>query len=99
MGGRARIRSTARRLRALDPALLLLAAMVFVVQVGVAVMLPLLPLYALSLGASPFVLGLLTSVFALTNAGGQLMTASWPSACRCAGCLRPASAATPSQTS
>jgi len=64
----------AARLRALDPALLLLAAMVFVVQVGVAVMLPLLPLYALSLGASPFVLGLLTSVFAVTNAAGQLIT-------------------------
>jgi MFS transporter, DHA1 family, multidrug resistance protein len=62
------------RLRALDPALLLLAAMVFIVQVGVAIMLPLLPLYALSLGASPFVLGLLTSVFAVTNAIGQLMT-------------------------
>jgi MFS transporter, DHA1 family, multidrug resistance protein len=74
MGARARVTAAAGRLRALDPALLLLAAMVFVVQVGVAVMLPLLPLYALSLGASPFVLGLLTSVFALTNAGGQLMT-------------------------
>jgi MFS transporter, DHA1 family, multidrug resistance protein len=62
------------RMRALDPALVLLALMVFVVQVGVAVMLPLLPLYALSLGASPFVLGLLTSVFAVTNAAGQLVT-------------------------
>jgi MFS family permease len=61
-------------MRALDPALVLLALMVFVVQVGVAVMLPLLPLYALSLGASPFVLGLLTSVFAVTNAAGQLVT-------------------------
>jgi MFS family permease len=58
----------------MDPALLLLAAMVFIVQVGVAVMLPLLPLYARSLGASPTVLGLLTSVFAVTNAGGQFMT-------------------------
>jgi len=62
------------RLRALDPALLLLAAMVFIVQVGVAIMLPLLPLYALELGATPFVLGLLTSTFAITNAIGQLMT-------------------------
>jgi MFS transporter, DHA1 family, multidrug resistance protein len=66
--------NAAGRVRALDPALLLLAAMVFIVQVGVAVMLPLLPLYALSLGASPFVLGLLTSIFAVTNAAGQLVT-------------------------
>lgn len=69
-----KVAEAAARLRTLDPALLLLAAMVFVVQVGVAVMLPLLPLYALSLGASPTVLGLLTSVFALTNAAGQLLT-------------------------
>lgn len=74
MTARAKLSGAAGSLRALDPALLLLAAMVFVVQVGVAVMLPLLPLYALSLGASPFVLGLLTSVFALTNAAGQLLT-------------------------
>jgi MFS family permease len=47
--------------------------MVFVVQVGVAVMLPLLPLYARSLGAAPLELGLLTSSFAITNAIGQLM--------------------------
>ena len=48
--------------------------MIFIVQVGVAIMLPLLPLYARSLGADPFVLGLLTSVFAITNAVGQLLT-------------------------
>ena len=54
------------------PALLLLAAMVFIVQIGVAVMLPLLPLYAQSLGAAPVELGLLTSAFAITNAIGQL---------------------------
>lgn len=64
----------ADRLRAVEPALLLLAAMIFTVQVGVAVMLPLLPLYARSMGADPFVLGLLTSVFAITNAFGQLIT-------------------------
>jgi MFS transporter, DHA1 family, multidrug resistance protein len=74
MGARGRAVSIAARIRALDPALLLLAAMVFVVQVGVAVMLPLLPLYARSLGASPTVLGLVTSVFAVTNAGGQFLT-------------------------
>ena len=74
MGAVTRIASAYGRLRALDPALLLLAAMVFVVQVGVAVMLPLLPLYARQLGAAPTVLGLLTSVFAVTNAVGQLLT-------------------------
>ncbi len=35
-------------------------------------MLPLLPLYGLSLGASPLQLGLLTSAFAIANAVGQL---------------------------
>jgi MFS family permease len=74
MRGVARVGTTVRRVRSLDPALLLLAGMVFIVQVGVAVMLPLLPLYARSLGAAPTVLGLLTSVFALTNAAGQLVT-------------------------
>jgi len=74
MPSRPDLRARAARVRALDPALLLLAAMVFVVQVGVAVMLPLLPLYARELGATPTVLGLLTSVFAVTNAGGQFVT-------------------------
>ena len=46
--------------------------MAFITQVGVAVMLPLLPLYATVLGASPTVLGLLTSSFAILNAAGQL---------------------------
>ena len=46
MGAVRRVSGAADRLRGLGPALLLLAAMVFVVQVGVAVMLPLLPLYA-----------------------------------------------------
>lgn len=74
MRGVGRVRRSYARVRALDPALLLLAAMVFIVQVGVAVMLPLLPLYARQLGAAPTVLGLLTSVFAVTNALGQLVT-------------------------
>ncbi len=58
----------------LDRSLALLGAMAFVMQVGVAVMLPLLPLYAQSLGATPFVLGLLTSGFAIALAAGQLAT-------------------------
>jgi MFS family permease len=62
----------ARTLRAVDPALALLALIGFVAQVGISVMLPLLPLYATELGAPPVVLGLLTSAFAITNATGQL---------------------------
>ena len=59
---------------AIDPALGVLAFIGFISQVGIAVMLPLLPLYATELGATPFVLGLLTSSFAVTNAVGQLGT-------------------------
>lgn len=59
---------------AIDPALGVLAFIGFISQLGIAVMLPLLPLYATELGASPFVLGLLTSSFAITNAIGQLGT-------------------------
>jgi MFS family permease len=46
--------------------------MSFVSQLGIAVMLPLIPLYAISLGAAPWQLGLLTSTFAITSAAGQL---------------------------
>ncbi|CAN5815060.1 tetracycline resistance MFS efflux pump [soil metagenome] len=58
----------------LDPALALLAFIGFISQVGISVMLPLLPLFASELGATPFVLGLLTASFAITNAIGQLGT-------------------------
>jgi len=61
-----------RAIASIGPALWLLAAIGFISQVGISVMLPLLPLYATELGASPFVLGLLTSAFAVTNAIGQL---------------------------
>ena len=67
------LRSRGSRLvGAVDQALWLLAAIGFISQVGIAVMLPLLPLYATELGAPPFVLGLLTSLFAITNGVGQL---------------------------
>lgn len=62
----------ARVAGAVDPALGLLAVIGFVSQVGISVMLPLLPLYATELGAPPVVLGLLTSAFAVTNGVGQL---------------------------
>ena len=58
----------------LDPALAVLACIGFISQVGISVMLPLLPLFATELGATPFVLGLLTASFAITNAIGQLGT-------------------------
>jgi MFS family permease len=58
--------------RGLSPAIALLGAMAFITQVGVSIMLPLLPLYATSLGATPTVLGLLTSSFAILIAVGQL---------------------------
>jgi MFS family permease len=58
--------------RGLTSAIALLGAMAFVTQVGVSIMLPLLPLYATSLGATPTVLGLLTSSFAILIAVGQL---------------------------
>jgi MFS family permease len=57
---------------ALNPAIGVLAFVGFISSVGISVMLPLLPLYATELGAPPFVLGLLTSSFAVTNALGQL---------------------------
>ncbi|HEY3163437.1 MAG TPA: MFS transporter [Candidatus Limnocylindrales bacterium] len=58
--------------RGLSPAIALLGAMAFISQVGISIMLPLLPLYAQSFGASPTVLGLLTSSFAVLIAVGQL---------------------------
>lgn len=59
---------------AVDPALAVLAFIGFISQVGISVMLPLLPLFATELGATPMVLGLLTSSFAVTNAVSQLGT-------------------------
>ncbi|MBI2324331.1 MAG: MFS transporter [Chloroflexi bacterium] len=53
------------------PALIVLATISFASQLGIAIMLPLLPLYGLSLGASPTQLGLMTSAFAVANAAAQ----------------------------
>jgi DHA1 family tetracycline resistance protein-like MFS transporter len=72
-GGRASIDARLRAwTRGLTPAIALLGAMAFITQVGVSIMLPLLPLYATHLGATPTVLGLLTSSFAVLIAVGQL---------------------------
>ncbi len=65
-------RGLASRIRALDRPLAVLSLAGFISQVGVAVMLPLLPLYARQLGAAPLMLGLLTSGFAVMNTIGQL---------------------------
>ncbi len=60
-----------RRIRTLGPALPVLASISFVSSLGISIMLPLLPLYGLSLGATPLQLGLLTSAFAVANSVGQ----------------------------
>ncbi len=58
--------------RDVDRPIAVLALISFVAQVGVGVMLPLLPLFAITLGATPGELGLMISVFAVTNTIGQL---------------------------
>lgn len=63
-----------RDVRALGLPILVLAAVNFISQIGIAVMLPLLPLYGLSLHATPLELGILTSSFAATNAIGQFVS-------------------------
>lgn len=65
-----------RDLRRLEGPHLVLAAITLVSSLGIGVMLPLMPLYARSLGASPLQLGLLTSGFAVFNSLGQL-SAGW----------------------
>jgi MFS family permease len=67
-----RIAGAGAALRELDRALGVLAVIAFITQVGVAIMLPLLPLFAVELGADPLTLGLLTSAFAVANAIGQI---------------------------
>jgi MFS family permease len=59
-------------LRDIDKSIAVLAVIAFISQVGVSIMLPLLPLYAVQLGASPTELGLMVSIFAVTQTVGQL---------------------------
>jgi MFS family permease len=59
-------------LRELDRPIVVLAGIAFISAVGVSIMLPLLPLYARQLGASPAQLGLMVSIFAVTQTVGQL---------------------------
>src|SRR3990172_6782449 len=67
------MRTLADRLAALRGPLAVVAAVSSVSSLGIGVMLPLMPLYAISLGASPVQLGLMTSAFSLMNTGGQLL--------------------------
>jgi MFS family permease len=59
--------------RGLDPALGLLAALSFASQLVVGMMLPVIPLFAIDIGATPLVLGLMVSISAVAAAGGQLV--------------------------
>ena len=59
-------------LRDIDRAVFTLAAISFISQTGVSIMLPLLPIFAIQLGASPRELGLMVSIFAVTVTVGQL---------------------------
>ncbi|HEY3246888.1 MAG TPA: MFS transporter, partial [bacterium] len=60
------------RFRAVSGPLAILSLIAFVSSLGVAVMLPLIPLYAVSLGAAPVQLGLLTSAFAVATTVAQV---------------------------
>ncbi|TAL08977.1 MAG: MFS transporter, partial [Chloroflexota bacterium] len=59
-------------MRDIDRAIFTLAAISFISQTGVSIMLPLLPIFAIQLGASPRELGLMVSIFAVTVTVGQL---------------------------
>ncbi len=65
-------RAALAAVRELDRSILTLASIAFISQTGVGIMLPLLPLFAIQLGATPRDLGLMVSLFAVTNTLGQL---------------------------
>lgn len=62
------------RLASLRGPLALLVAINFISSLGIGVMVPVIPLFAISLGASPLQIGLLITSFALANTAGQLVT-------------------------
>ncbi len=66
------VRSATAAVRAFDRPIVTLASISFISQVGVSIMLPLLPIFAIQLGASPRELGLMVSIFAVTQTMGQL---------------------------
>jgi MFS transporter, DHA1 family, multidrug resistance protein len=55
-----------------DRPIAVLALLSFISQVGVSIMLPLLPLYAVAVGATPAEVGLMVSTFSVTSTVGQL---------------------------
>lgn len=69
----------------MDRSIAVLALLAFISQVGVAIMLPLLPLYAVEVGATPAQMGLMVGAFSVTATIGQLsagVLAGWLSARR-----------------
>ena len=71
------MRSTARtRIGAIvaeiDRSIAILALLSFISNAGVSIMLPLLPLYAVAVGATPAEVGLMVSAFSVTSTIGQL---------------------------
>lgn len=61
------------RIASLRGPLAIIAGVSFVSSLGIGVMLPLMPLYAISLGATPLQLGLMTAAFSVTNTAGQFL--------------------------
>src|SRR5258706_10290090 len=59
-------------LREIDRSIAILASISFISNLGVSIMLPLLPLFAVQIGATPGELGLMVSIFAVTQTVGQL---------------------------
>ena len=56
----------------IDRSIAILALLSFISNAGVSIMLPLLPLYAVAVGATPAEVGLMVSAFAVTSTIGQL---------------------------
>jgi DHA1 family multidrug resistance protein-like MFS transporter len=66
-----RVRGFVAAARGIDRPIFVLGSIAFVAQLGVSMMLPLLPLFAVELGVSPGELGLMVSIFAITQTIGQ----------------------------
>ena len=66
---RIRIRAIAAEI---DRSIAILATLSFISNAGVSIMLPLLPLYAVAVGATPAQVGLMVSAFSVTSTIGQL---------------------------
>jgi MFS transporter, DHA1 family, multidrug resistance protein len=67
-----RSRRTASSVLGIDRSIAVLGLLAFISQVGVSIMLPLLPLYAVAVGASPAEIGLMVGSFSVTATIGQL---------------------------